>query len=57
MNIAVSVDTWDFDPLSSYAVISWVVVEWSVLPSFPLRSHMQYCRKSSGSSMKISVLL
>ena len=48
------VNTWEFDFPSGCALLTLVVVVWSMLPSCLLRIQLRYWRKSSGTSMKVS---
>ena len=54
MDIVISVNMWEFDPPSSFSMLTWVVFVWSVLSSCQLRSKIWYWQKHSGSSMKFS---
>ena len=56
MNSLILVNTWDFDPPSSCAVVTFMVFGLIVFPLCTLRSQMRYCQKSSGSSMMFSGL-
>ena len=47
-------EKWDFYPPSSCAVLTCIVVGWSVFPLCPIRSQLCYCQKYSGSSMMFS---
>ena len=40
MKIVMSVKKWEFDVQFSGAVLTWVVIGWSVLPLCPLRSQL-----------------
>ena len=52
-----SVNTWVFYPLSSCSVLTSVLFIWSLLTSCPLRIHMWYWQKYSGSSMIFSCII
>ena len=47
------VNTWYFYPPSSCAVITWLVLGWSVFPLCPLRIQLQYWKKYYVLSMKL----
>ena len=52
LSIVVLVNTWEFDTPYSFAVITWVVLFWILLPSCPHSIQLRYWQKYSGSSMK-----
>ena len=52
-----SVNTWNFDSPLSCAVLTLIVVGWSIFPLCPLISQLRYWKKYSGSSMMFSLSL